>query len=216
MFGAMLKSENFTGDDGGKHGRLGPIRNTYNRIIPDALNTWKPTMSKLGVPINNDGSLGGKPIGAMYQPTNIDTVHWNRSYSANSYLPLAGPNLDVKTGSRVVKVEFAKPQGQRPLRATGVVLEDGTKITATEEVILSAGSVQSPGLLELSGIGQAKVLKAAGITPLLENPSVGENYQDHTRVSNTYRLKGNYTSFDPLIHESSGEFATKQMQLWQE
>jgi choline dehydrogenase-like flavoprotein len=49
---------------------------------------------------------------------------------------------------------------------------------------------------------------------LLDLPGVGENYQDHIRTSNTYRLKDNFTSFDPLIYESGGEFATKQLQLW--
>ena len=213
---AMVKSENFTGNDGDLHGRAGPIRSTYNRIVPEVLKSWQPTMKNLNVPINDGGSLGGDPIGAMFQPTNIDTRHWNRSYAANSYLLLAGPNLEVQTKTRVTKIDFAEAKDQQPLRAIGVTLDDGTKVTARGEVVLSAGSVQSPGLLELSGIGQSDVLKAAGITPILDLPGVGENYQDHIRISNTYRLKEgmNLTSIDPLIHESSGALATEQMQFW--
>jgi len=214
MFPAMLKSENFTGDDGDKHGRQGPIRSTYNRIVPELLSTWKPTLNKLGVPINDGGSLGGNPIGVMYQPTNIDVTRWTRSNSANSYLPLAGSNLEVRTGVRVVKVEFAV--GSKPLRAVGVVLENGITIAARREVILSAGAVQSPGLLELSGIGSPNVLKAANITQLQKLAGVGENYQDHIRLSNVYRLKDNFSTFDPMIYDNAGPFATEQMRLWLE
>ncbi|KAK3365339.1 hypothetical protein B0T24DRAFT_713097 [Lasiosphaeria ovina] len=215
MLAAMMKAENFTGaDDGDKHGRTGPIRNTFNRVIPDMLTTWKPTLKKLGVPGNDEGSLGGNPIGVMYQPTNIDTTHWTRSNSANSYLPLAGPNLEVRINSPVARVEFAKRVGSEPLRATGVVLEDGTTILARREVILSAGAVQSPGLLEMSGIGQPAVLSAAGITPLVPLAGVGENYQDHIRTSNVYRVKPNISSFDAMIFDSNGAFATEQMRQW--
>jgi len=214
MINAMLKSENFTGEDGDKHGRTGPIRTTYNRVVPEILNTWKPTLSSLGVPINDGGSLGGKPIGVMYQPTNIDVTRYSRSNSATGYLPLAGSNLHVRTGTRVAKVEFAP--GSKPLKAVGVVLESGEKIASRREVILSAGSIQSPGLLELSGIGQANVLRAANVSVLKNLSGVGENFQDHIRMSNVYRLKENFTSFDPMIYQSSGALATEQMQLWLE
>ena len=213
MIAAMLKTENFTGSDGDRHGRAGPIRTTYNRIVPEVLDTWKPALNRLGVPTNDGGSLGGKPVGAMFQPTNIDTTHWTRSYSATGYLPLAGANLEVRTSVRVASVEFA-PGGTKPLRATGVVLEDGTRVAARREVILSAGAVQSPGLLERSGIGQADVLKAAGIVPRRELAGVGENYQDHIRMSTVYRLKDNYSSFDPMIYDSGGALATEEMRRW--
>ena len=213
MINGMVKSENFTGsNDGDIHGRSGPIRSLFNRIVPDILQTWKPTLNGLGVNINTKGGLGGDPIGVMFQPTNIDPTRYTRSYSASSYLPLAGSNLVVKTNSLVAKVEFAK--NVKPLVAVGVILQDGTKFRATKEVILSAGAVQSPGLLELSGIGQTSVLKAANIPQLVNLPGVGENYQDHIRVGNTYRLKANLTSFDPFIFNNTGALATQELQKW--
>jgi choline dehydrogenase-like flavoprotein len=211
MIRAMAKSENFTGNDGDIHGHHGPIRTTYNRIVPNALRTWKPTVSKLGVPINDGTSLGGSPVGVMYQPTNIDIAHWNRSYSANTYLLHPKENLTILTEAQAIKVSFSKKE---ELVATGVILQNGTTITARREVILSAGSIQSPGLLELSGIGQFEILEKAGIDKLLHLPGVGENYQDHIRTSNTYRLKPGYESFDPLIYDSNSSFATNQMDLW--
>ncbi|KAF6807429.1 choline dehydrogenase [Colletotrichum plurivorum] len=213
FFEAMTKSENFTGSDRDSRGRSGPIRNTYNRVIYDVLNTWQPAGRELGLPINEGGNMGGNPIGIMFQGTNIDSSDYTRSYSANSYLPLAGANLVVKTDTRVEKANLRK-DCKGGYVATGVTLLDGTVINATKEVILSAGSVQSPGILELSGIGQPAVLEAAGITPLISLSGVGENYQDHIRTSNVYRLKDGFDSFDSLIFESGGENATAELQKW--
>ncbi|KAJ3957861.1 hypothetical protein N0V92_005574 [Colletotrichum tropicale] len=213
MIDAMTKSENFTGSDKDTRGRTGPIRNTYNRVIYDVLNTWQPAGSELGLPINEEGNMNGNPIGIMFQGTNINNVDYSRSYSANSYLPLAGSNLVVQTNAQVVKVNLEKAS-EIEYVATGVTLADGSVINATKEVILSAGSVQSPSLLELSGIGQTAVLEAAGVTPLVDLPGVGENYQDHIRTSNVYRLKDGIDSFDNLIFDANGENATAELQKW--
>jgi choline dehydrogenase-like flavoprotein len=215
MLAAMMKAERYTDDpskvDPKFHGTSGPIRNTFNRIIPEQLGTWIPTLKSLGIPQNKE-SLGGNNIGVMYQGTNIDTTHWNRSYAANSYLPLAGSNLVVKTKSRVVKIDFQ--EGSAPLKAVGVVLEDGTKFSAKKEVILTSGAIGSPLLLEMSGIGQKKVVEAAGLKSLLDLPGVGENYQDHIRISTSFKLKDNYTSFDPFIYLPPSDFVAQQLQLW--
>ena len=213
MIRAMTKSENYTAkDDGDVHGRSGPIRSTYSRAMYDTEKRWKPTVSNLGVPVNDGGSLGGNPIGVMFQPTNVDETHYTRSYSANSYLPLAAKNLAVRPGTHVTKVVLKERAGK--LSATGVTLANGNVISAAKEVILSAGTIQSPGLLELSGIGQPQILQAAGITPLLNLPGVGENLQDHIRTSNTYRLKPGYDSFDALTYDGGGTNATGELQKW--
>ncbi|KAK4107425.1 GMC oxidoreductase [Canariomyces notabilis] len=215
MIEAMTKSENFTGSDNDRHGFTGPIRNYYNRVVYPVIRLWQPTVSKLGINVNDGNSMGGKPIGVMFQPTNIDETRHTRSYSASSYLPLAGRNLVVKTNTQVAKVNLVKRRGPGSVyQATGVTLSSGEIIAANKEVILSAGSVQSPGLLELSGVGQAAVLKAAGVNQLIDLPGVGENYQDHIRVSNTYRLKEGIDSFDPLIFDSAGANATGELAKW--
>lgn len=213
MINAMTKAENFTGTDNDRHGYTGPIRNYYNRVVFPVLRLWQSTVSKLGINVNDHNSMGGKPIGVMFQPTNIDTTRNTRSYSASSYLPLAGSNLVVQTNTQVARVNLVKQKGPA-YRATGVTLSDGEFIEAKKEVILSAGSIQSPGLLELSGVGQPAVLRAAGVTPLVDLPGVGENYQDHIRLSNTYRLKEGIDSFDNFIFDSAGANATGEMQKW--
>ncbi|KAF4893184.1 Dehydrogenase citC [Colletotrichum viniferum] len=196
MIDAMIKSENFTGSDKDPRGRTGPIRNTYNRVIYDVLNTWQPAGSELGLPINEEGNMHGNPIGIMFQGTNI--------HQQCRLQP---------TSAQVVKVNLEKASEMEYV-ATGVTLADGSVLNATKEVILSAGSVQSPDLLELSGIGQTAVLEAAGVTPLVDLPGVGENYQDHIRTSNVYRLKDGIDSFYNLIFDANGENATAELQKW--
>jgi choline dehydrogenase-like flavoprotein len=212
MIAAMERAETFTpspnyGSAG--VGSSGPIKSAINRFIPAQQESWIPTMNSLGVPLNLE-SLGGNPIGVMYQPSNVDSTTWSRSYAANGYLPKAGSNLQILTGKRVVKINF-KRSGRSQV-ATGVTLQDGTVIQAYEEVVLSAGAIQSPGLLELSGIGQASVLSAAGVTQLIDLPGVGENLQDHIRIQSSFQLKDNYTSFDILRYNAT--YSDEQLALW--
>ncbi|EFQ31494.1 GMC oxidoreductase [Colletotrichum graminicola] len=213
MIDAMTRSENFTGTDRDTRGRAGPIRNTYNRVIYDVVARWLPAAQELSLPINEQGYMHGSPIGFMFQGANVDDRTYTRSYSANSYLPLAGPNLEVRTGTRVAKINLESDYSQIQ-RATGVTLDDGTIIDAAAEVILSAGSIQSPGLLELSGIGRPEVLEAAGVAPVIALDGVGENYQDHVRTSNIYRLKDAVDSFDAFIYDSAGANATGELKKW--
>ncbi|KAM7222977.1 choline dehydrogenase [Rhypophila decipiens] len=198
MIAAMKRAETFTpSPDYGVTGvgDSGPIKSVINRFIPEQQKSWIPTMNNLGLPHNLE-SLGGNPLGVMYQPNNIDPVPWNRSYSANSYLPIASSNLETLTNTRVIKINLQKKG--RSVVATGVTIQGGTIIAAREEVILSAGSIQSPGLLELSGIGQSSVLSAAGINQVIDLRGVGENLQDHIRIQTSFQLKDNYTSFDKI------------------
>ena len=121
-------------------------------------------------------------FGAMHM-----TVKEGRRWStANAYLkPARGrPNLAVATGALTRRVVF---EGRR---AVGVEYErGGERITARarREVVLSAGSVGSPMILQLSGVGPAEVLKSAGVPVVHDLPGVGENLQDHLEVYFQFR-----------------------------
>lgn len=112
----------------------------------------------------------------------IDPDRQERSYSASAYYaPVAGrKNLHVLTNATVLNVLIERIDGGWNTTGVRVRYGDGEKeIKTIREVILSAGSIQSPQLLELSGIGQRKVLEAAGIDVKIDNSNVGENLQDH-------------------------------------
>ncbi|NMN58330.1 choline dehydrogenase-like flavoprotein [Xanthobacter sp. SG618] len=99
---------------------------------------------------------------------------------------LSRPNLKVVTHAQVLRLVL---DGRR---VTGVVFRrDGKEETATAsgEVLLTAGAVQSPHLMELSGIGHPEVLKAAGIPVVHALPGVGNNYQDHFATRMNWRVK---------------------------
>jgi choline dehydrogenase len=82
----------------------------------------------------------------------------------------------------VITSQFVEKVEMEGKKAVGVQLADGSLVRAESEVILSAGAIGSPQLLMLSGIGPSKHLKDMGIEPIIDNPMVGENLQDHLEV----------------------------------
>ena len=95
-------------------------------------------------------------------------------------------NLTVQTNTNTQEIIF---EGKR---ATGIVINhEGVegKVFANREIILSAGAINSPKLLMLSGIGNAKVLKDLGINPLIDSPEVGKNMQDHLSIRIMHRSR---------------------------
>lgn len=209
---AMLKVENFVKTDNrygsAGVGKGGPIQTLINRIIPEQQRGFIPALNSLGIPENRE-SLGGNPIGVMYQPSNIRQANYTRSYSPQ-YLWLAGPNVQVLESTTVATINLSNGNKKK---ATGVSLASGKTIKAKKEVILAAGAFQSPQLLELSGIGQPDVLSAAGIQMQVNLPGVGENLQDHIRIQNSYKLKEQYTSFDEL--RTNATYAAEQLALYE-
>ena len=216
MIQAMNKAENFTnpgapiytGTSG--YGVAGPINAVIDRYIPTQQDAWIPALGNLGVE-QNTMWLAGENVGSAYHSSTIDPTHYNRSYSAVEYLPRAGPNLKVMTDTEVAKVNLEEADGK--MVAAGVTLVSGDVITATHEVIVSGGTIKSPQLLELSGIGSTESLQAAGVEQKIDLPGVGENLQDHPRIQASYLLKYNYTSFDKLKVDQ--DYAAEQLALWE-
>lgn len=110
-----------------------------------------------------------------------------RSYAARGYFEAnAGrPNLHVLCDALVTSIEL---DGER---ATGVNFTYGSSthsVKASREIIVSAGTIQSPQILELSGIGDPEVLKKAGVECKIKNTAVGANFQDHVLSVSTTTL----------------------------
>ena len=144
---------------------------------------WHPTLNRLGVSSLPD-SLAGSNVGVWNMLASLDPEKQERSYSAPAYYePIAGrANLHLLTETIVTEVLLEPTDQHGGWVATGVRIRRGereVKVKAAREVILSAGSVQSPQLLELSGIGNRDVLEAAGVQVKFHNPNVGENLQEH-------------------------------------
>lgn len=150
----------------------------------------------------------------------------NPDYNASTYGGVSYLQVSIRKGSRCsTAVAYLKPARGRSnldvktnVHATGLIIE-GNRATginfqstdgqayqarAAKEVILCAGPIMSPQLLELSGIGNAEVLKSIGINPLHNLPGVGENLQDHLQVRITYECKLPITINDMLNSKIRG------------
>jgi len=126
----------------------------------------------------------GSALGGFNQLTTVNPKTAQRSYSAREYYePNAKrSNLSLLTNALVSKIEFEE-RGSGDAKATGVsLLVDGAShtIKVNKEVIVCGGVVNSPQILELSGVGSPEVLSKAGIEVVVDNPGVGENLNDHT------------------------------------
>lgn len=162
-------------------GLEGPIHFLVNRYSPPRQEAFFPAMQRLGV-ADTYGFLKGEMIGFMRHTSNILLTNYTRSYSP-AYLAHAPRNLHILLETMVAKVNLDGG------RACGVTLRDGGVISARKEVILSAGTIQSPQILELSGMGNKTVLAKAGVKQLVDLPTVGENPQDHIRITTACQLR---------------------------
>ncbi|AQQ04673.1 alanine-phosphoribitol ligase [Roseibium algicola] len=180
------KAEDNDTYDNRYHGKGGPLGVSRPCAPLPICEAYFEAAAALGIPKNEDVT-GEKQDGvAYYQLTQRNA---RRSSSAMAYLaPNKGrPNLHIKTGAQVrrIVVEGGK--------ATGVELIDGTRLTAGSEVILSSGSIGSPRLLQLSGIGPADELRKLGIDIAYDQPEVGSNLQDHLDLYCICEVSGPHT-----------------------
>lgn len=142
-----------------------------------------------GLPFNEDYNAQSQYGVGYYQVTQKAGRRWS-AYDGYLRPALARKNLFIVTNAQVVRVDI------RGKRCVGVSYRKGPKeisVTADKEVILAAGAIQSPQLLELSGIGQAQLLQSFGIEVKHALQGVGENYIDHFATRMNWRVKDTVT-----------------------
>jgi choline dehydrogenase len=189
----FLKSEDDARGASEFHGEGGPLRVSNQRSPRAAVDRRLIAASEsAGIPRSPDYNGPEQDGVAMFQVTQRDGRRWS---AADAFLrpALKRPNLEVMTRTRVLRVEF---EGQR---AIGVRIADGRgherSLPATREVILSAGAVQSPQLLLLSGIGPADELHAVGVEARHDLKGVGRNLQDHPFVTLIWEVSDTSTLY---------------------
>jgi choline dehydrogenase len=169
------------------HGTDGPLSvSNASRHMHPLCQVYLEACRQLGFPTVAD--LNGDPgdRAGLYP---LSTRDGRRESTATAYLKPARrrPNLTVVTGAHATRILF---EGRR---AVGVAYRRGSgpeeTVRAAGEVILSAGSVNSPQLLQLSGVGPARLLERHGIPVVAGNDAVGANLQDHLGVDFLYRSK---------------------------
>ncbi len=183
----FLKFEDHAWGASPYHGAGGPVHvSDVSAQVHPLCHTFVRACAEIGVPTTPDFNGAQSEGAGLWQVTIKDGV---RVSMANAYLrPILGKraNLSLEMRALATRVLF------EGTRASGVeYLQNGTRQSAraTREVLLCGGSINSPQLLELSGVGQARRLAALGIPVVADSPAVGEGFQDHLCVSYFYRSR---------------------------
>lgn len=195
-------------------GKTGPIKasfpdNAEENVLAKA---WVDTFKSLGYGITGD-PFSGKVSGGFVSASTVDPVSKERSYAASAYYaPVKDrSNLHVITDALVEKIlleHIDDPTiNNDDIRYSASVVQymhEGQVKTAkaNKEVVLCAGAIQSPQILELSGIGDRKLLESHGIKALIDNPNVGENLQDHLFTGINYEVKDGIATADILRRDA--------------
>lgn len=195
----------------------GPLPITYLKGYGRVHQAWVDGFAELGFDTPGD-PIHGKKSGAFTNPVSVDPVTHARGYSASAYYNshvAARPNLRILTNTQVQRVILEEgDDGIFVAKGVEILADDG-KITTIRvheagEVILSAGVVKSPQLLELSGVGNDELLRRHGIPVLVSNPRVGENLQDHPLSSVSFEVYDEQDSVDIMREEKNRVSAFQQ------
>ncbi|KAI1501082.1 hypothetical protein F5X99DRAFT_383798 [Biscogniauxia marginata] len=186
----------------------GPVSVSFDRLDrlsmlePDFWNAWLNDPRQPAEPADLTGGTGiGLVKGGPHAVRNSDGT---RSYAWPSYgYRAAGrPNAKLLHSSRVIKINFGEGSGETP-KAVGVdYVPDGgaSVVTATgREVIVSAGAINSPRLLLLSGIGPESHLRDVGIPVVKDSPEVGSNLRDHHMVATIFQVPPDIITASSLL-----------------
>jgi choline dehydrogenase len=172
------------------HSQIGPLRASSIKKTHPLVEAFIKSANQLGVPTTDDfNNLQQEGVG-YYQ---LSTHNGLRCSAAKAYLkPIKSrQNLSIITNAQVSKILFKDRQ------AVGIeYIQGGSKhqIASQKEIILSAGALQSPQLLQLSGIGPANLLQKFGIPIVHDSPGVGKNLQDHLQYRLIYELNQNIST----------------------
>jgi choline dehydrogenase len=179
------------------HGVGGELRVEESRVRWEILEAWRDAAEECGIPKIREFNRGDNFGTAYFQMNQRRGRRWG---ATKAFLRpvLSRPNLTVITNALVERVRIGRRDGA--LRAEGVEFIDQragrTFAEARRETILAAGSIGSPQLLQLSGVGPAGLLSARGIMPLHDVAGVGENLQDHLQIRMQYKVSNTVTLND--------------------
>ena len=196
IYNAMKKAENFTGAkpdvadlariswETSSHGHGGPVQISYTGKTYELVGAYINASTTAAAPYSRDPDSGNN-IGTYVATSTINPANWTRSFARPAYFDpyQFRSNLNVLTGYMVTKIVFDNSDPSN-LKATQVKFQksrDGTEYTVNvgREAILSAGAINTPQLLQVSGVGDANLLKQNNVTLVLDLPGVGYNLQDH-------------------------------------
>lgn len=180
------RAEDHHAGDSDLHGAGGEWRVEKTRVRWQVLDSFLEAAEQAGIPRTDDFNSGDNEGGGYFEVNQRSGIRWSTS---KAFLRPAKSrkNLHILTGAQAERLIVDEGE------VKGVVYHhEGRRISAyaARETVLCAGSIGSPALLELSGIGNGAVLQNAGIAPVAEVPQVGGNLQDHLQLRLVYKVHG--------------------------
>lgn len=170
----------------------GEWRVEQQRLRWDVLDAFSLAAQQAGIAATDDFNQGCNEGVGYFEVNQKAGWRWNTAKAFLRPTCYGRPNFEMWTSAQVAKLLF-QTQADGRLRCAGVNVWTGDEMvtaSATGEVILSAGSIASPQLLQLSGIGPADLLQSHGVEVVHDAPGVGANLQDHLQMRSVYQVQG--------------------------
>jgi choline dehydrogenase len=177
------------------HGSGGEWRVEKQRLRWDVLDAFAQAAAQAGIAPTDDFNRGDNEGVGYFEVNQKSGWRWNTAKAFLRPTCMARPNFTLWTQSQVAKL-LVEPAADRGLKCTGVQVWNGREMvraTATAEVLLCAGAIGSPQLLQLSGLGPSDLLQAHGIPVLQDLPGVGTNLQDHLQIRAVFKVQNTTT-----------------------
>ncbi len=183
------------------HGTRGEWRVEKQRLRWDLLDAFALAAQQAGIPATDDFNRGDNNGVGYFDVNQKNGWRWNAAKAFLRPVAMGRSNFSLWTQSHVSRLLFERG-ADGALRCSGAEVVRGGKghkggnkltVSATREVILCAGSIGSPQLLQLSGVGPAALLQQHGIPMVLDLPGVGANLQDHLQIRAVYKVQGGKT-----------------------
>ena len=196
----FIKSENQERGKDKYHGINGPLSVSDIRIKLDILDEFRNAAEEMGIPKINDFNTGDNFGCNYFQVTEKNGL---RCSTAVAYLnPIKKrSNLKIDVKAHVKQINF---EGKKAIGVSYWKNEKLITVKANKEVILSAGTIGSPHILQTSGIGEGEKLRNLGLNIIHNNPSVGKNLQDHLMLRPVYKIK-NIKTLNETINSFFGK-----------
>jgi len=174
------------------HGVGGEWRVEKQRLRWDILDAFAEAAHQTGIPRTTDFNRGNNEGVGYFEVNQKNGWRWNTAKAFLRPACYGRANFKMWTGAQVARV-LIEAQCESRRRCTGAQVWDGREMVtvhAARELILCAGSIGSPQILQLSGIGPAELLRRHGIDVLVDAPGVGANLQDHLQLRSVYKIAG--------------------------
>jgi choline dehydrogenase len=188
----FMRHEDYHRGADAHHGTGGEWRVDKQRLRWDILEAFAQAAQEAGLPANDDFNRGNNEGVGYFEVNQKNGWRWNTAKAFLRPTCYGRPNFEMWTRAQVSRL-LIEPGADGAPRCTGVQVWTGremVQVRASREVLLSAGSIGSPQLLQLSGLGPADALQNLGIPVQKDLPGVGANLQDHLQIRAVYKVRG--------------------------